>query len=124
MDNDQRAKRLVWLGHGVKSSNCWRVGQGVLVTVGAASMEMDPRQCLAVVPKALQFALFLIPDGLCGTKKRDSNGLKLFGRVAVVTRAILLVYRENNLGQGSPRFQRKKSGLRKSSRDNCLLLIP
>lgn len=45
-------------------------------------MQMDPRQCLAIVPKALQFALFVIPQGFRGTKNRDSNGLKLFGRVA------------------------------------------
>lgn len=70
-------------------------------------MQMDLCQCFAVVPKAFQFALFLIPDGLCGTKKRDSNGLKLFGRVAIVSRAIVLVYRENNLGN-RPRRRRSR----------------
>jgi hypothetical protein len=74
---------------------------------------MDPRQCFAIVPKAFQLALFLTPDSLCSTKKRHSNGFKLFGRVAIVTRAILLVYRENNLGNRSPRFQVKKSVLEK-----------
>lgn len=33
-----------------------------------------------------------------------SNRLKLFGCIAVTTRAILCVYRDNNLGHGSPRL--------------------
>lgn len=65
---------------------------------------MDPRQCFATLPKAFHLALLLVPDGLCGTKKRDSNGLKLFGRVAIVTRTILLVDRQNNLAHVPPRF--------------------
>src|SRR6266567_7506980 len=68
---------------------------------------MDPRQCIAIVPEALHLALFLIPQVVSGTKKRDCNGLKLFGRIATITCAILLVYGENNLGHGSPRFRRK-----------------
>jgi hypothetical protein len=67
-------------------------------------MQMDPCQWFAIMRKALKLALFPIADGR-GAKKRDSYGLKLFRCVAIVTRAILSVYRENNLGHGSPRLQ-------------------
>jgi hypothetical protein len=73
--------------------------------IGTARMQMDPCQWFAIMPKALKLALFPIADGFCGAKKRDSYGLRLFRCVAIVTRAILSVYRENNLGHGSPRLQ-------------------
>lgn len=80
-------------------------------------MKKDPGQSLAIFSKALQLSLLSIPDGLRGTKERHCNSLKLFGCVARATCAILLVYRENNLGHGSPRFQLKKSELRKVSEE-------
>jgi hypothetical protein len=54
--------------------------------------------------EALQSALFPVPKCLCGAKKRNRNGLEVFGVIAAVTRTILFVYRQNNLGHPPPQF--------------------
>jgi len=82
---------------------------------------MNPGQWFAIMAKALQLALLMIPECVSGAKKRHSNRLKLFGCIAVAARTVLLVYHEGNLGHGSPRLQLRQNLLRKLSKEQWLL---
>ena len=55
---------------------------------------------LGIASETLQCALFQIPEGLGCAKERHGHGLELFGRIAVNTRAIFPVDRNNNLVMG------------------------